>query len=111
MNYRNVALFALVFVFLFSAVGVQTSAHAAPMSAAPVTAHVIAYRLNLRADAGVKAARIAVLKQGETLTVLEQKKVGRIVWYKVQTVTNQVGWVISYFIKAASGNLTTVPAA
>lgn len=108
MNIRNFGLLALVLAFLFSAIGMPTPAQAATLT--PVTARVISYRLNLRAEAGVKAARVAMLKQGAILTVLGQKKVGRVIWYKVQTTTNQTGWVISYYIKATATSLNTVPA-
>jgi len=108
MNIRNFGLLALVLAFLFSAAGVQTPAHAA---VTPVTARVTVYRLSMRVDAGVRAARLAVLKQNDILTVLGQKKVGRVVWYKVQTASNQSGWVISTYIAAKSGSLKGVPAA
>lgn len=108
MNIRRFALLALVLTFLFSAMSIQTSVHAA---ATPVTVRVVVYRLNLRTDAGVQATRIAILKQGDLLTVLGQKKIGRVVWYKVQTANHQVGWVISSFIVSKSGSLTSVPVA
>lgn len=107
MNAHRLVVLALLLVFAFSIISVQTSVHAA----APVTVRVNIPRLNIRADAGVRAARVAVLKAGTTLTVLGQKKVNRVVWYEVQVQApgNQVGWVVSTFVKSVSGSLSNVP--
>jgi len=106
MNARHWVVLVLLLVFAFSIIGVQTSVHAA----GTVTIRVSSSRLNLRTDAGVRAARLAVLKQGIIMVVLGQKQVNHITWYKVQAPGNRVGWVISTFVKSVSGSLSTVPA-
>lgn len=64
-----------------------------PAKPAYFTGYVVRENVNMRSGASIDSAEVAKLKDGEDVTVLQNKNG----WYQVQTVDN-TGWVRSDFI-------------
>ncbi len=56
--------------------------------------------LNVRKGAGSKNAKVAAIKHGAKYSILEEKKVGKEVWYKVEYAKGKTGWISAQFTKA-----------
>jgi hypothetical protein len=106
MNCRLMQL-AIVLAMLLSLVGFQVPTHAA----APMTARVMTFRLNVRIAASIRAAKSVVLKADDVVTVLGQKKTKDAwhVWFKIRTTAGKTGWVASSFVKLLAGKIQSVP--
>ncbi len=103
--FRRLVLLGIVIALVFGLVVVQSPVQAqAPTT---VTAKVSAFRLNIRASASIRAAKLGFLKRDAMVTVLGRNMRGN--WLKIQTSTGLVGWVIVGWVKLSSGKVKNLP--
>lgn len=101
---RSLIFVLVVAAILMSIVSVPAPANAAGTAATAPTSTVVAGRLRVREAPNMRAKTLAILKRGETLTILG-KDATRPRWLKVQTTAGITGWVSLGWVRLQKGLL------
>jgi uncharacterized protein YgiM (DUF1202 family) len=101
---RSLIFVLVVAAILMSIVAGPAPANAAGAAATAPTSTVVAARLRVREAPNVHAKTLAIVKRGDTLTILG-KDAARPHWLKVQTTAGVTGWVWLGWVRLQRGLL------
>ena len=96
--------------FGFTTAGAEASASSSQTVSVQTGTYSTAYNVNIRSEAGTNHKIVLLAKKGTKVSVINQKKVGKEVWYQVK-VNGKTGWALSTLLTKNSVANTTTTAA